>query len=457
MSSTQSDAVADLMVSDPVTFASLPLPLAQRIFLALAPDARGRASCVCRAWRDVLSDPSLWARLDTSDVRVERHRVCAVFHGAARRARGLLRELDVSKHGFYWQDLLPVLTANAGSLRVLHMRTLSNQEYTESKASVATFEAVMAAAPLLQVLTAEQVGCTWEDAARMLRADEQPFASLQLSDSTSLDVRFSSYFRPVRGMERFGPFAAALADAALQPALLGLCISCADTAQPALMGALVDAVLARRLRELRLKGCTPPAAAPLARLLAEGSLTTLQIGPAQERAPLIDAAGAALVAGALRVNTTLEKLILRQAGLHYDINAAEMFLGALIGHRSLREFQVILEEPSAIEIPADERFAFGAALAALIAADAPALLVLNCSGDSLRDVGLAPIVEALVLNHHLRALNLCFNGMSEAFARDQLLPALRANTTLRWFALDDYSGPPAAEAEELVRRRGQHS
>ena len=68
MSSTLEDALAQLIVSDPVTFASLPLPLARLIFLALPADARGRASCVCRAWRDVLTEPSLWTCLEMPEV-----------------------------------------------------------------------------------------------------------------------------------------------------------------------------------------------------------------------------------------------------------------------------------------------------------------------------------------------------------------------------------------------------
>ena len=33
---------------------------------ALPADARGRACCVCRRWRDLLADGALWAELDIS-------------------------------------------------------------------------------------------------------------------------------------------------------------------------------------------------------------------------------------------------------------------------------------------------------------------------------------------------------------------------------------------------------
>jgi hypothetical protein len=120
MSSTCVDAVADRVGPDPVTFASLPLVLAQRIFLALLVDERARACCVSRAWRDALADPALWTRLDMSGVRPWRP-LLPMLLGALDRARGELLALDLSQRYVAQDDLLPVLTANAGSLRELHL------------------------------------------------------------------------------------------------------------------------------------------------------------------------------------------------------------------------------------------------------------------------------------------------------------------------------------------------
>jgi hypothetical protein len=448
MSGTYVDSVAEHISRDPATFASLPLLLAQRIFLALPVDARGRASCVCRAWRNTLAEPSLWTRLDMSDVRGERQRFLAMLCGAAGRARGELRQLDVSQQRVEWHHLLRVLTANADSLRELHLSLLQLPQ------SCATF--FMGAAPLLQMLTCEETRCTWEDAPMMLRG-EPPCAPLHLSGL--LEVCFDNENDyTIGGMERFGPFAAALADAALQPALSRLCLEYADVAQPAVMGALADAAVARRLRELKLQDCTPPAAAPLARLLAEGSLAALQLCRFDwgRPTPLFDDAGAALVADALRMNTTLTTLELGTGDLCFNLHVARQVLGALVGHPCLRELHVVQEYP--LDHNNDNYFIeLGGALAAVIAADAPALHVFECSSNSLDDVGLTPIVEALTLNRHLRTLDVDGNDMSEAFARERLLPAVRANTTLRQFTCCSYKpGPAAVEAEELVRRRGLH-
>jgi hypothetical protein len=446
------------MMADAVTFASLPLPLAHRVFLALPADARGRASCVCRAWRDVLAEPLLWTHLDMSRVRAEQ-RFASVLHGAAGRAHGQLRQLVLA--GALLEEpwpvsrdvLLPVLSANAGSLRELHLGVVWVLNGHPDRPTV---EEIVAAAPLLQVLTADDVTCTWQDALRLLRA-ESPFAPLQLCRSLDVKSRSSFNEHDFGGKERFGPFLTALADAALQPALQHLCVQHADTAQPALMGALADAVLARRLRELRFYSCTPPAAALLARLLAESSLTVLEIK--YPGSPIFDAAGAALVADALRSNTTLTKLSLYNAKLCRDMRVAGTLLGALVGHPILRELRVT--ETYGAALTAEARNAFGAALAALIAADAPALHVLVCRNSyySLGDAGLAHIFEALPRNSHLRELELVSNGMSEAFAREQLLPALLTNTALRKFTCASHAWKPpgaAEEAEELVRSRGQH-
>ena len=65
----------------------------------------------------------------------------------------------------------------------------------------------------------------------------------------------------------------------------------------------------------------------------------------------------------------------------------------------------------------DDVGALAAALAALVAADAPTLEELNCSDDALGDAGLAPIVEALACNNHLHTLDISKNDASDPFKR----------------------------------------
>jgi hypothetical protein len=66
-----------------------------------------------------------------------------------------------------------------------------------------------------------------------------------------------------------------------------------------------------------------------------------------------------------------------------------------------------------------------------VAANAHALTELDVAHNRLGDEGLRPLFEALPLNTHLRTLDVSWNDMNAAFAHDVLLPAVRANTSLR--------------------------
>jgi hypothetical protein len=79
-------------------------------------------------------------------------------------------------------------------------------------------------------------------------------------------------------------------------------------------------------------------------------------------------------------------------------------------------------------------------LGTLVAANAPALQQLSVSCCQLGDAGMGPLVEALRHNTHLRSLYCRCNYTSEAFARDRLLPAVRANTSLRRLAVEPWHG-----------------
>ncbi len=399
-----------------VVAAAEPDAAALPLVSALLPvDSRARACCVCRAWRDALADPALWALLDLSKesgVPADLRRRRAVLNGAARRAKGRLHRLDATlTHGkSAHSNLWAVVVANGGSLRELRLRYA---------VSLATLDGLRTAAPLLQRLEAELM-CPSEELAAVLRAATSVAALrlhvLYVSCGEGMGA-------PPGGIERVAPAAAALADATLQPELSEVSVAHADAQRPEVLDALVDAALARRLRTLQLNDCTPPAAAPLARLLAGGALASLQMMYCRA-GPLFDAAGAALLATALRATTTLTSLDLEHAGLCRNMHAGDAVLGALVGHRSLRALRLTGERAVGVR-------ALGAALAALVAADAPALQKLCIANNALGDVGLAPLVAALPRNRHLRVLDTRHNNMSEGFARERLLPAVRANAGLR--------------------------
>jgi hypothetical protein len=66
----------------------------------------------------------------------------------------------------------------------------------------------------------------------------------------------------------------------------------------------------------------------------------------------------------------------------------------------------------------------------LVAANAPALRELRLEDSDLKHTGLGPVVDALPVNTHLRLLVYGGNSIAEAFERERLLPAVRANAWL---------------------------
>ena len=129
------------------------------------------------------------------------------------------------------------------------------------------------------------------------------------------------------------------------------------------------------------------------------------------------------LAAALRGNSTLTSLELqRLAPIAAPVVAA--LLGALVAHRSLRTLDVC---HTLLELDA----AAVAALAALVAADAPALTELSFADCDLDEACLGALCDALPSNSHLRKLNIGSNYAPAGFMRARMLPAVRGNASLR--------------------------
>ena len=447
------------------SLAALPLPLLERCFALLPVDARARAACVCPGWCDALANVALWTRLDLShDSGVSRALDAdALLRGAARRAYGQLSQIDLGRCQADPYLVRAVLAANVGSLREMRIGDVNAVLSYVFKLAI---DEIVAAAPQLQVLDAS-VFCDWEDAPPLMSATDARLAPLRLHGLAVVFARAGDHFG---GIARVGLFAATLANAVLQPALSHVHIAFANTRQLDVMDALVNAVLARRLGELTFERCTTPAAAPLARLLVGGTLHKLKFDNSETRGqspltgmvgPLFDAAGATLVADALRATTTLTALDLRSADASVFSNAhvQSVVLGALVGHQSLR----VLKLQSRRESRGDQH-PRGAAIAALVAADAPALQELHLCGNALGNAGLAELVDALPHNRNLRLLDISDNRVSERFLARRLLPAVRANTGLQQLKCKNVpvpgvaAGRAAAErAQDLVRSRPRRS
>jgi hypothetical protein len=181
--------------------------------------------------------------------------------------------------------------------------------------------------------------------------------------------------------------------------------------------------------------------------LGGGTLTALAI---EENEALLDLPAATLLGNALRANSTLTSFTFH-VGLWHDMDVAAALLGALTGHRSLRTLNLAFNNMAAVAPAA------GAALGALIAANAPALTALDVSSNHANEAALRPLFQALPLNTHLRALDVSFNHLPAALMHD-VLPAVRANTSLRKLGTRSFGAAQdnayTREAQALMAARG---
>jgi hypothetical protein len=364
-----------------------------------------------------------------------------LLRAAVARAAGQLETLDVSGCvNISHRALLPVVRANSASLRELH--TCGSGEHFGWPA--AQVEELLRAAPGLQACHAA-VNTTEVAVARAVLRAEPPFAALRLE---CLNVGYD-----------FGGVLIVEADAVLE--LAAAVLACtfmrelhlrrASLHVPAALDAVVDAALACRLHTVRLIECgLSPASAPaLARLLGGGALAQLEVECGYDL--LFDEPAAAVLANALRTCSSLTTLTL-QVGLWRDPGAAAALLGALTGHASLRTLNLFRNGRNATGPVA------GAALGALVGANAPALTSLDVQECILGDEGLRPLFDALPANTHLIKLECDSNNLTDAFACNVSLPAVRANDSLRHLSCssqlhDIAAGRALSEAEALVAQR----
>jgi hypothetical protein len=243
--SAREAAVAETATS---VLSPLPLSVVLHIFSLLPVDCRLRCAEVCRGWRSVLLERSLWTRLDlsrTSGVRVQRYRPTlwdGLLRGAAARAGGGLQSLLVDFNVVTHAALLQVVAANAGALREL-------QAHGESDPHALGFSlpqavAVVNAAPLLRTFAADLYHDGEQAAVHRALLNEAPFGALRVR---RLCVNLSH--------ENEADVVALAADVAAHASLEELALFEAPLETAAALDAVVDAALAHRLRRVSLEEC----------------------------------------------------------------------------------------------------------------------------------------------------------------------------------------------------------
>jgi hypothetical protein len=355
---TRSTAAAEQATT---ALSPLPLPIVLHIFSLLPVDCRLRCSEVCRGWRAVLTERSLWTRLDLSAVALnpEAERAWdALLRCAAARAGGALQSLHIRQDVVSHAALLEVTAANAGALRELRA---SVDPMRAARFEPDETEALCVAAPQLRTFTTDMACYSAEgvQALRRVLRNEAPFGPLR---AQQLFVSHSFL------VDEAGVIAFAT-DMAAHPSLKGLTLYETRLDTAAAMGAMADAALACQLQTVHFYNVDMSAASvpALARMLGSTVLTELIC----EYMDTLDMPLAAVLTAALRGNRTLTSLTLDDAGdggLFVDVAAAAELLGALHGHPSLHTLRVVNNRMAAAN-----RAAVGAMLGALVAANAPAL------------------------------------------------------------------------------------
>ena len=430
---------------DPV--AVLPSPVAREVFKRLPADQRARAALVCRRWRAALADPSLWTELDLSSGGGV---VCRVdgdaMRAAAARARGGLLKLKFT----LWRGLYAALRALvAGNSATLEKLSLCLEDFTLLSDGIYREEynteilALLALAPTLRAFEVSDIWVGFSDALLMLR-NEPPYGPLRLNE---LSIDGEAEDTDISGLAT-----SVVAHKSLTK--LSLHFAREQITSPAVLDLIFNAAFARCLTHLHCHGCclTPTNAPALAQLLSSEFLTVLHLDTTGVLPPvaMLDASAAASLANALRANRTLQELALINVRLFEDVEAALMLLGAITEHASLRDLYLSCNLLDPLVHGAD---AISAALARLVSADST-LESLMLSYCYLGDSGVGPLVDALPSNMHLRTLQLCSNCITEIFAVHRLLPAVYANTSLRWLMVaDDDSQIFCETAERFVQQR----
>ena len=337
-------------------------------------DARARAACVCRAWRDFLADPALWQVLDlTLAGGVAAARITdAVLRGAVKRAAGRLRVLRL-EHTLSVELnelLIELILSDGAELQEVN---------TGVHLGVDRLREVLAAAPRLHAFNNAHVGGDCRELLPVMR-NEAPFGPVRvveleigLRDASEGDMR-----------------ALAAAVAAHEP-LGGLRLGDADFRSG--LGALFDAAAERRVTRLEI---------------------TCQFPRVQEAIMLELCAGLCACRALTHLRLSLNRLLggANHCPVTILIDAALFALPALA---VLDLSWSLLDDPDAA----------GLSLGALLAVNPPSLRTLKldvCSPGA----GMIPVLQGLVENTHLRELGWRGNNLSEAFQRERVAPVMAA-------------------------------
>jgi len=396
-----------------------------KLILRLLPlDERLRARELSRGWRFFLEDASFWTHVDLSkscgvnprflsDSRL----ALALLRAACVRAKGGLQSLDNSGVAVAWpvaRQEVPSVLQWAEALSVADKANLRDLVAPTSRSLYAgQVTALCRALPLCRVRCG--VRCDAVEALPLLRR-EPPHAlltigGLRVSNNEDGDQAFldlASALSVCMGMEKLHFFDVPLTTRAV-------------------LDALVDAAISAGIKDMDFEECglSQTALPALTRLMQSPGFERLSVW--NDDATLFVGPAAPAFCEALRNCKSLKTLPLSRIDLWYDMAVATQLFAALEGLPALQTLG--LHENEGLHDTSHKQAA-GECLARLIARSS-SLRDLDFTNNFIGLAGQAPIFEVLRGSHSLAVLSIS-QELTLEFARNVVLPAARANTSLRW-------------------------
>ena len=433
----------------------LPTTCVWDILSRLTPGERLLSMQVSHAWRAAVCAPAVWRCVDLTPCGCRGERVTErLLRAIVAKAAGHVHTLRLYVGVGAEKGALSAAAARTAvqlgpTLRVLE---LVADPFRDSYGfqDARTVDEILAAAPNLCSFAVDVYATPTE--AHALLCNEGRYQCLRLRRLLchhAHDVEPSS--------DDADAFVAALAsDLGRHASLRELSVDVAEAA--ASLDGLVNAVTDACLAGLSLEKASQLQlfATPLTRLLLDARrLVALSFsghyGPIVGLHSLLSADTVAPSAAALRANSWLTRLELMRVRLWDTVERGEAVVAALVDHASVTHINLGYNPV----LPAD-RQTVGAALAQLVAANAPALAFLGISYARLGEEGLRSFLAALPRNTYLRELGcseLYNSNITKNFVRSTLVPAVKANTSLRRLRAGEHAGP----AEKLVVARAAAS
>jgi len=307
----------------------------QLIFAQLPVDSRLRCREVCRGWRAFLADARHWQVLDLSLSSGVARRTVALLCAASERARGTLRELDVS--GWFCmpveegeeelkdEQLEAILRANSASLLELcAWKPVVPGEY--DSATTLGIEDLLTAAPRVRLLECDAALVGDEARGPLPRLLHKPHFS---------PLRIRQLFLNAKDVQPPPDVPALAAWAATHASLKRLELFFVGLDSEAVLDAVVNLAVSQ-LQVLTLYSCSlSPASLPgLSRVLASRTVTQLCL--VNENEPLLVGAAVPAFCAALRASRLVRLSLVKMRLWESPVDSLAV-IAACTGHPTLRD------------------------------------------------------------------------------------------------------------------------